>query len=76
VAWLRDLGVPSDEIPLMDEWIIARIIDPPRDEKGRLKIRPKGPAPVAGFERFRQKWTAQGMLPLEIKRLWDSGIRW
>jgi hypothetical protein len=75
VAWLRELGLAFDEIPLLDERIISRIIDPPRDEKGRLKVRPKGDRPLSALAAFRQKWRRQGMEPHHIERLWRDGLR-
>lgn len=77
MAWLRDLGVAWDEIPLLDERIITRIIDPPRDERGRLRVRPKHADNGAPSEKavFVAKWTRQGMPAHQIERTWREGLR-
>jgi hypothetical protein len=76
VAWLRGLGVAWEEIPLLDDRIITRIVDPPRDDYGRAKVRPKAEAeqlePLAAFV---EKWRGQGMAPHAARRLWAQGLR-
>jgi hypothetical protein len=76
-ARLFDRGVPLDVIPLLDDLIISRVIDPPREENGRLRVRPKtaGPAPKP-LARFLAKWCdGFGMARHRAEALWRLGLR-
>ena len=58
----------------MNDRLAAVLIGTPRDEHGRVKVRPKRVAerPLSPFETFAAMWTRHGLAERHIKALWDS----